>query len=638
MYKVIHKPWGKEEWLELNDSYCYKRIYINAGYKTSYQYHNFKKETNYIIDGTAEVWLENDEGIVEKTIMKAGDFFNVTPPKKHRVIAITDIILQEVSTPHVDDVIRIGDEFNRGDGKIQAEHNTPAVLILAAGLGTRLGSLTKDINKAMLPINNKAIISHIIEKFPIDYEFVISLGYKGSELREYCELAHPNHKFIFVDVDKYEGVDSGPGYSTLMCKNYLQRPFYFITADCIVDCKIPHLDGNWLGVNLTAYPEKYATLKTDIDNNILELKYKNQNGFENAFIGLASIWDYEIFWKELETNIKDGELVSAFENPKNYPSFKTKILKWFDTGNIDDLLKAREHFNDTPLSLYKNTGEIVYKTTRFLKFNSNKSIIKNKSNRADILKNLIPDKFKNTDYFISYEWAPGKTLYEYDNIDIYKNFLNTLISNIKSSKVKNDNFKLFDSFYKEKTNQRIDNFIKRFGQEYFKQKFVINNKVHNTIETLLQKFDVKDFYTNPIYTLFHGDLQFANVLYNTDIKKFIYLDWRESFGGSTDVGDVYYDLAKLYGGCIIPYDKMTDETFLKLEEGSTIINYEYSISDNLKEFKIFYENWLIDNGFDIKKVKLITGLIFLNMSPLHDDKFSKLLWYKSIELLDDYYK
>ena len=78
--KVVNKPWGKEIWLELNDHYCYKRIYINKGYKTSYQYHEEKIETNYIIDGTAEVWLENDEGVVEKTIMTAGDFFNVKPP------------------------------------------------------------------------------------------------------------------------------------------------------------------------------------------------------------------------------------------------------------------------------------------------------------------------------------------------------------------------------------------------------------------------------------------------------------------------------------------------------------------------------------------------------------------------------
>ena len=121
-FKEVSKPWGKEVWLELNDRYCYKRIYINAGTRTSYQYHNEKRETNYLIEGEAEVWLENDEGVVEKFHMKAGDFFNVTPPKKHRVIAITDIILQEVSTPEVDDVIRIEDDTNRPDGKIDAEH------------------------------------------------------------------------------------------------------------------------------------------------------------------------------------------------------------------------------------------------------------------------------------------------------------------------------------------------------------------------------------------------------------------------------------------------------------------------------------------------------------------------------------
>ena len=57
--------------------------------------------------------------------MKIGDFFTVRPPKKHRVIVITDIILQEVSTPEVDDVIRISDDSDRGDGKIEHEHMKP---------------------------------------------------------------------------------------------------------------------------------------------------------------------------------------------------------------------------------------------------------------------------------------------------------------------------------------------------------------------------------------------------------------------------------------------------------------------------------------------------------------------------------
>jgi mannose-6-phosphate isomerase-like protein (cupin superfamily) len=121
--KVVSKPWGKEIWLELNDKYCYKRIFINAGARTSYQYHENKLETNYIIDGKAEVWLENDEGVVEKNVMEKDDFFTVIPPRKHRVIALTDLILQEVSTPEVDDVIRIEDDSKRGSGKIDSEHS-----------------------------------------------------------------------------------------------------------------------------------------------------------------------------------------------------------------------------------------------------------------------------------------------------------------------------------------------------------------------------------------------------------------------------------------------------------------------------------------------------------------------------------
>jgi mannose-6-phosphate isomerase len=122
-FKEVSKPWGREVWLELNDKYCYKRLYIKAGTRTSYQYHEKKSETNYVIKGQAEVWLENNSGVVEKFIVQKGDFFNATPPKKHRVIAITDIILQEVSTPEVDDVVRLQDDTERGDGRIESEHH-----------------------------------------------------------------------------------------------------------------------------------------------------------------------------------------------------------------------------------------------------------------------------------------------------------------------------------------------------------------------------------------------------------------------------------------------------------------------------------------------------------------------------------
>lgn len=119
---AVTKPWGKEIWLELNEQYCYKRIYISQGRRTSYQYHERKLETNFVISGTAELWLEDEKGVVDFLNVSEGDYFTVLPMRKHRLIALTNLILQEVSTPEVNDVIRIEDDTNRGDGLVISEH------------------------------------------------------------------------------------------------------------------------------------------------------------------------------------------------------------------------------------------------------------------------------------------------------------------------------------------------------------------------------------------------------------------------------------------------------------------------------------------------------------------------------------
>lgn len=120
--KEVTKPWGKEVWLELNDRYCFKRIHLNAGNRTSLQYHRQKLETSYFLEGQAEVWLENELGELEKRMVGPSDSFTVLPLRKHRVIAITDTIYLEASTPEVDDIVRVQDDTYRPDGRIDSEH------------------------------------------------------------------------------------------------------------------------------------------------------------------------------------------------------------------------------------------------------------------------------------------------------------------------------------------------------------------------------------------------------------------------------------------------------------------------------------------------------------------------------------
>lgn len=632
--KVVTKPWGKEEWIEINEKYCYKRIYITEGYKTSFQYHNIKLETNYIISGSAEIWLENDEGVVEKKIMSEGDYFTVLPLRKHRVIAITNLIMQEVSTPEVDDVIRIEDDNKRENGKIDGEHLNPAVLILAAGTGSRLGEYTKAINKVLLPINNKAVISHIIEKFPSTYDFIITKGYKGDVIEEYCRIAHPNHNFTFVTIDKYEGEGTGPGYSALKCEGYLQRPFYFIAGDCIIDGEIPPIDYNWVGASATLSPEIYSTMLIDSSNNVKLFSNKSNNGFDNAFIGLAAIWDYKIFWKELNSRIKNGEIISAFENPLSYPILKARYFRWFDTGSPDGLCETKKYFNDIPLSLSKKNSDIIYKEkNKILKFFESQSTLINLEKRSECLKDLLPNNLKFTENFMTYDWVEGKTLYDIGSVEIYMKFLEFFNQRIFSVVSPND--ESIHEFYIDKTNNRKQMFLERFSNRYYDTEFMINGVKYNSMKNLYEKLNIKLLENTFFYTEFHGDLQFANIIYSEKEDKFVYIDWRENFGKSIDSGDLHYDLGKLYGGILISYNLMTNENNIRIIENDDVIVYEYNTPDDLIKFKPEFENWAKKLGFSLNHIKLVTALIYLNMSPLHDDNFSKLLWYKSIEMLSE---
>ena len=191
---------------------------------------------------------------------------------------------------------------------------------------------------------------------------------------------------------------------------------------------------------------------------------------------------------------------------------------------------------------------------------------------------------------------------------------------------------LIKPFYVDKTRSRIDLFITKYGNSYFDNKFEINGKVYPSLKSILEKINF-NFESNLFYNSFHGDLQFDNIIYNSTLEKFTYIDWRESFAGNNEGGDLYYDLSKLYGGCILPYNIIKDEESITVTEGVSTVEYSHNTSHQLTEFIKLYENWLIDHNYDLNKVKLITGLIYLNMSPLHSNKFNKMLWFKSIEML-----
>lgn len=111
--KRVEKPWGWELWWTVTDRYVGKVIFINAGRRLSLQFHNQKDESIFVIEGNMVLHLENGDGEMEQIPLGPGDYRRVPVGKRHRFEAVDDTRLIEVSTPEVDDVVRLEDDFGR---------------------------------------------------------------------------------------------------------------------------------------------------------------------------------------------------------------------------------------------------------------------------------------------------------------------------------------------------------------------------------------------------------------------------------------------------------------------------------------------------------------------------------------------
>ncbi len=140
-HKKVVKPWGYEVWyVWLKDYHVIKKIFMKKGNKCSLQYHDEKYETNYLLSGKAKIIkglhinLKENKDITFKKILstdlhkdfsetkKAPFGFTNIPGEVHRVYSEEDYIAYEVSTPQLDDVIRVQDESSRPSGLITSEH------------------------------------------------------------------------------------------------------------------------------------------------------------------------------------------------------------------------------------------------------------------------------------------------------------------------------------------------------------------------------------------------------------------------------------------------------------------------------------------------------------------------------------
>jgi mannose-6-phosphate isomerase len=110
----VEKPWGYELIWALTDAYCGKLLFVRAGHSLSLQFHRQKDEAWYIQSGRVKLELgQVGEGILSEEVVSAGASFRYPPGTVHRVTAMEDTMILEVSTPQLDDVVRLEDRYGR---------------------------------------------------------------------------------------------------------------------------------------------------------------------------------------------------------------------------------------------------------------------------------------------------------------------------------------------------------------------------------------------------------------------------------------------------------------------------------------------------------------------------------------------
>lgn len=523
------------------------------------------------------------------------------------------------------------------------------VVIPSAGTGSRLGDFTKNYNKAMCSLGPKPVISYIIEHFTKEDEIIILLGYKGDLLKQVVNACYPDWNIKFIEVDIYEGPKSGLGYSLSRAYDLLQKPFIFWPNDTLLDNDLDNMgyDNNWVIVGMHEFdsPNYRHVIGNKNDNKLTTILPKDSVGYKYSYpyTGVCYIKDYKNFWEIYNSNrelfIRDGE-VAGLNNLKDV--FIYSAEKWIDTGN-------RELFEKAKLAFSQNMEEVVLeKPDEAIWFLGDRVV------KFHIDKKFISDRVKRFDTFLSDEQKEAnikipELLYYDENVYVYKREPGVMASKVVDSKVFSDlinrffnvniesisdeeSLKIYNDFYRDKTLSRIKKFCDENGEE--DNHIIINGLPCVPASELVELINWEDISKYGVFTRnYHGDFHLENILVQGD--KFVMLDWRQNFGKS-DIGDLYYDLAKMWHSLIVNHMMVKQERFtienksknsIKIDIDRTFIDTE--CENDLRNY--------IDEHFYLGQAELLTCIIFLNIAACHVYPYSRFLFYLGKYLLNSFY-
>lgn len=515
------------------------------------------------------------------------------------------------------------------------------VLITTSGVGSRLRDYTRFTNKSLVEVGDRPAISWIIESYPSDSEFVVTLGFRGSLVRQFLNLAYPKRNFRFVEVDPFTGPGSSLAFSLLCVRDYLNGPFVYNAGDTLWrgDEVAAEPTTNWLGGFRGLDSTLYASFES-FGGEVTRLNPKAGHVFDYLYVGLAGIYSVTDFWECLSEAYKNhpadaelNDLSSIQEMINEGHKFKVRNLEeWHDIGSLSGLDSARQQVARTFSTLEKPDESIFYFNKTVFKFFADSSICLKRVERAKQLAPSVPPILDARENWYSYSFVEGEVLSEIITPKMLRELLDWAKESMWGKPVPDYSRQAFEtacqSFYFEKSAERIQQFLQRSGIP--DKAIEINGLVVPPVMEILSMLKERKLLKGSP-ALIHGDFILDNLL-TTAPKSFIGIDWRQGFGDLTTHGDVYYDLAKLKHSLTMNHQLLLNEHF-ELSHQRDGLKVEIFRKSILLECEKILEDWIEKNGFDYRQVEVITPLIWINMAPLHPQKMGLFLFeYGKYEL------
>ena len=498
------------------------------------------------------------------------------------------------------------------------------VIIPTAGLGSRMGNYTKDLNKALLPYKDQPVLAHIIDKFPEDTRFIIPVGYLADQIKEFCSQAYGDRDITFVTVDDYTTAKSGTALTLLQCQSLIDSAFWYVPCDTYFTEQFT--EGYTENVYFTKQvpatdTQLYTVFELDASNRISSVVFKQQYQSEQqAFTGLMYIES----WAEFFSNLNDLNS-NEFIHGINTGSLTQPLTSWLDFGSPTiyqtELSKSRT-FDFT------KKDELTYIcNNRVVKWWLDPTIAKKKYDKVQTNPAVFPNNCTYQGHFMAYDYFEGQTLYEYNNADQFDNLLAWLESSVWQASTEVITLACHE-FYKTKSLQRINKFLEQHPN--LAPIDSVDGVIVKSYSYYLDRIDWLYLSMNSRAGFMHGDLQFDNIVIDKTYC-FKLIDWRHEFAGLVTIGDIYYDLAKMMGGLIINYARIKHHNF-DIQFLDNTVTLSIPSVDDFNVYKQQLESYVVRNNLDLNKVKTLVPIIFWNMAPLHTAPFDLFLWYLGLKL------